>query len=75
MLTQENVKEFAVNVSTNCWNWGLVEFCEATGFANDAYGQQKFLDFQELGKALNKFDVDMLCVLVNVPVEDSVKKL
>lgn len=71
-MTEQQVKEFVSSISGLNWTMNHQQFCEILGFNNDFYSQDKFLEFQELSKALNKFDVKSLTKLVNAYPHKSV---
>lgn len=61
-------KQLADRIARNAWNWGLAEFCRRTGFeAATGYAQEKFGQFQDLAKLLNRFDAHVLSILASEP--------
>jgi hypothetical protein len=56
--------ELVANLQKNSWNWGLSEFCAATGLdAKHQHAKEKFLEFRKLSETLAKFDNTILDII------------
>ena len=65
-MTPEEIKQFQRAVGKASWTMDLWKFAEALGQDVDhEHTKEKFRQFQELNKALSRFDPETLAKLIN----------
>lgn len=53
-------QEFIESISTAHWKLDYESFCKVCNFVPGDYSEEKFKQFQEMCKSLEKFDADLL---------------
>lgn len=53
-------QEFIESIGTAYWKLDYESFCKVCNFVLGDYSEEKFKQFQEMCKSLEKFDADLL---------------
>lgn len=65
-LSIGEIKQFQRAISTAAWKLDLWKFAEVLGSnADHDWTKEKFKEFSELNRAINKFDVETLTRIIN----------
>lgn len=65
MINSEQIKETITAISTFYWQIDYEQFCQLLDFnPTHTYSQEKWQQFQQLGRAVNYFDVEFLTKLI-----------
>jgi hypothetical protein len=66
MITTDQIAEFKTALATAAWKMDLWTFARICDFdADHVYTQGKFLELNQLVKALGKFDAETLTKIIN----------
>ena len=67
-LTYKEIKALVEALNALHWKADYEEFCKLMGYADSAYGLERYAQFENLCKALNSFNLDSLVKLVKAGV-------
>jgi len=56
MNPEYTIDQFCRGIGGAAWRMNLTAFCEALGWRDDRYAEEKFQQFQELARLLGYFD-------------------